>query len=259
MHDSNQDDFLQRIRQALGREAAPSTTRPGPSAEAEESSTRPPRRSHEQKLALVNRLQTAGRELQIDVLTCPDREAALQGMAAIVDATVPCDQAGRTVAAWKHPLIDALDPGPMLMHRGWSFFQTELTALDSPEDKTRQKAKLRERVIASGIGLTSADFCLADTATLVMPAKANQARSVSLVPSTHIALIHLDQLLLDLQELFAVLKQTPGESPRGLNSPYMNLISGPSKTADIEMTMVHGVHGPRTLHLLVLTGDLPLP
>lgn len=137
--------------------------------------------------------------------------------------------------------------------RCWSIFRTELTPKAGPDAKTRQKRALRDQIIGSGIGLTSADYCLADTATLVMLAKPNQAGAVSLLPSTHIALIKLDQLLLNLQELYALLKRSPEQRPSDLNLPYMNLISGPSKTADIEMTMVHGVHGPRDLHLLVLT------
>ncbi len=252
MRQSDQDTFLQGIRQALGREAPPSTSRLDAPDKA---CPKAPSRNHEQKLDLVKQLQAAGRDLQIKVLTCPDREAALKNIASIVDATVPGDQAGPTVAAWNHPLINALDLEPRLKQQGWSFFQTELHTGSGPRDWKQQRAALRKRIIASSIGLTSADFCLADTATLVMPAKANQARSVSLVPSTHIALIHLDQLLLDLQELFTVLRQTSGEQARGLNHPYMNLISGPSKTADIEMTMVYGVHGPRTLYLLVLDQD----
>ena len=253
MPDSNQDRFLQNVRQALGRQD------PAPASRGEASGTtgispgKPPRRNHEQKLALVDTLHTAARELQINVSTCLDLEAAVQAILSIVETTLPADQSGPTLAAWNHPLINALELGPLLAQQGWAFFQTDLPPGLSPIEQRNHKTRLRERICASAVGLTSADYCLADTATLVMPAKANQARSVSLVPSTHIALIHVNQLLLDLQELFAVLKQIPGEGPRGLNRPSMNLISGPSKTADIEMSMVYGVHGPRNLHLLILT------
>ncbi len=252
MPDSNQDRFLQNIRQALGRQDPAPASRGEPSGTAGTSLEKPPRRSHAQKLALVDTLQAAARELQINVLTCRDPEAAAQEIVSIVQATQPADRSGPTVAAWNHPLITSLDLGPLLAHQGWAFFQTDLPPGLSPIEQKQHKTRLRKRIGASAVGLTSADYCLADTATLVMPAKANQARSVSLVPSTHIALIHVDQVLLDLHELFAVLKQIPGQGPGRLNRPYMNLISGPSKTADIEMSMVYGVHGPRTLHLLIL-------
>lgn len=253
MPDSNQDRFLQNIRQALGREMPAQASGIAESETSIGSAGEVPSRSREQKLTLVDTLQAAARELQINALTCRDPEAAAQEIVSIVQATQPADQSGPTVAAWNHPLINSLDLGPLLAHQGWEFFQTDLPPGLSPIEQKQHKTRLRERICASAVGLTSADYCLADTATLVMPAKANQARSVSLVPSTHIALIHLDQLLLDLHELFAVLKQIPGQGPGGLNRPYMNLISGPSKTADIEMSMVYGVHGPRTLHLLILT------
>ena len=71
-------------------------------------------------------------------------------------------------------------------------------------EKTR--ADLRKRVIDAYIGITSAYFCMADTASLVMRTRPGQARSVSLVPSIHVAVIYLDQIILDLKELYALLQ-----------------------------------------------------
>ena len=253
MSNSGQDRFLNTVRQALGRDTPDRTGGKGVAEASRTPAGLPPRRNHEQKLALVDILLEAARDLKIKAQTCRDLEAAVQAIVSIVKTTVLADQSGYTVAAWNHPLINALNLEPRLQELGCSFFRTELPPGLSPGDAHKRKAELRERMIASGIGLTSADYCLADTATLVMLPSADQARAVSLVPSTHIALVHVDQLLLDLQELYAELKKTSGEDPRGLTQPYMNLISGPSKTADIEMSMVYGVHGPRTLHLLILT------
>jgi len=102
--------------------------------------------------------------------------------------------------------------------------------------------------------VTSADFCLADTATLVLRNRPGQPRSVALVPSIHIAVITLDQIVADMKELFALLRWV-AHFPAGRAFPnYMSFISGPSKTADIEATMVHGAHGPREVHLFVITG-----
>jgi L-lactate dehydrogenase complex protein LldG len=108
-------------------------------------------------------------------------------------------------------------------------------------------------MIESFIGLTSADFCMADTATLVLRNRPGQPRSVALVPSIHVAVIALDQILADMKELFALLRWDERFRAEGLSN-YMSFISGPSKTADIEATMVHGAHGPREVHLFVITG-----
>jgi L-lactate dehydrogenase complex protein LldG len=113
---------------------------------------------------------------------------------------------------------------------------------------------LRQHIIDSYIGITSADFCMADTATLVMRTRPGQARSVSLVPAIHIAVVELNRIIADLKELYALLKWDPQESKDGVTN-CMTFISGPSKTADIEATMVHGAHGPREVHLFVLATE----
>ncbi len=80
-----------------------------------------------------------------------------------------------------------------------------------------------------------------------------QARATSLVPSIHIAVIRLDQIITNLKELYTLLKQEPDFNRKGLTN-CLTFISGPSKTADIEAVMVHGAHGPREVYLLVITG-----
>jgi L-lactate dehydrogenase complex protein LldG len=111
---------------------------------------------------------------------------------------------------------------------------------------------LRQDIIDSYIGITSADFCMADSATLVMRTRPGQARSVSLVPAIHIAVVELNRIIADLKELYALLKWDPQESKDGVTN-CMTFISGPSKTADIEATMVDGAHGPREVHIIVIT------
>jgi L-lactate dehydrogenase complex protein LldG len=120
-------------------------------------------------------------------------------------------------------------------------------------DTLRQrKETIRRQVAESFIGVTSADYCLAETATVVMRTRPGQARSVSLVPSIHVAVVRLAQILADLGELYALFRADPELRSEGLTR-CMTLISGPSKTADIELVMVHGAHGPREMHLLVVT------
>jgi L-lactate dehydrogenase complex protein LldG len=158
------------------------------------------------------------------------------------------------VAAWKHPLIQKLRLPEILANEKVPVHYTALTAHETNSLTIEaDQAKIRRQVIDSYIGVTSADYCVASTATLIMKARPGQARSVSLVPSIHVAVIELKQVISDLKELYSLLTQDPLEKVEGLSN-CMTCITGPSKTADIELYMVHGAHGPRELHLFVITG-----
>ena len=122
----------------------------------------------------------------------------------------------------------------------------------SSENSEATREEIRRNINASYIGVTSADFALADTATLVMRTRPGQPRSMAIVPSIHLAVIRQEQILADLQELYALLRWDEKEWESGLGN-YMSFISGPSKTADIEASMVHGAHGPREVHIFVVT------
>lgn len=105
--------------------------------------------------------------------------------------------------------------------------------------------ELREKTILSFIGITAPAIGVADSATVIQLTEPGQPRSTSLVPSIHIALLRRDKLVADLGEAYALLQE------KG-HLDSLVFISGPSKTADIEAQMVHGAHGPREMHLIVL-------
>ena len=104
-----------------------------------------------------------------------------------------------------------------------------------------------KRALDAGIGISGVDYALADTGTLVVLSGPGHARSVSLVTPVHVALVKTEQLLADLNDLFPLLKA------KGSLGSAIALISGPSRTADIEMTLVVGVHGPQHLHVVLLS------
>ena len=97
------------------------------------------------------------------------------------------------------------------------------------------------------VGITSADYALADTGSLVMLSSAQEARLISLLPPEHIAVVPMERLLTGLDELFTVLPR-PAEQ-----TSSMVLITGPSRTADIEQILVRGAHGPGQV-LAILVG-----
>jgi L-lactate dehydrogenase complex protein LldG len=104
----------------------------------------------------------------------------------------------------------------------------------------------REACAAADVGLTSADFALADTGTLVFLTESRESRLISLLPPRHIAVIERDKILTSLDEL---LSRVPHP---GVQSSAMVLITGPSRTADIEMRLVRGVHGPGEITVIIV-------
>jgi len=92
------------------------------------------------------------------------------------------------------------------------------------------------------LGVTGADFALPETGTLVLRSSIEQPRTVSLLPRVHLALIRATCLRADLHQVF--------EEAR--HDGYFVFITGPSRTADIELTVTIGVHGPKQLCVMVL-------
>jgi L-lactate dehydrogenase complex protein LldG len=94
-------------------------------------------------------------------------------------------------------------------------------------------------------GVTDVDYAVAETGSLVIRGSAEHGRAISLVPSIHVAIIEPKNFLPDLVDLFDQLVKDGDFS-------NATLITGPSKTSDIEMTLVVGVHGPCKVHLFIL-------
>jgi L-lactate dehydrogenase complex protein LldG len=110
-------------------------------------------------------------------------------------------------------------------------------------------ADLRSIAIDAGIGVSGVDYALADTGTLVLLAHKGAPRLISLVPPIHIAIVKADQVVHGLDDLFGLLR-----SEKGLNDlgSAVTFITGASRTADIELTLVVGVHGPQELHVVIV-------
>jgi L-lactate dehydrogenase complex protein LldG len=109
-----------------------------------------------------------------------------------------------------------------------------------------EESELRRLCAAADFGITSADYALADTGTLVMFSSNQEARMISLLPPVHVAVLPKERILTGLDELFSV-APLPAE-----RSSSMVLITGPSRTADIEQILIRGVHGPGEIHVVVV-------
>jgi L-lactate dehydrogenase complex protein LldG len=103
----------------------------------------------------------------------------------------------------------------------------------------------REDLFKSDVGITRAQAAIAETGTLVLDSSVERNRLVSLVPPIHIATLGASQIYRTLDETLAALKT--GEEV----SPAITFITGPSRTADIELTLAIGVHGPQELYVII--------
>ena len=93
-------------------------------------------------------------------------------------------------------------------------------------------------------GVSEAAFGLADTGSVVLAASPDEPRARSLLPDVHVSLLREDRILAGLDELFATLGSTLPSS--------LAIVTGPSRSADIEQKLTIGVHGPREVHVVLL-------
>jgi L-lactate dehydrogenase complex protein LldF len=122
-----------------------------------------------------------------------------------------------------------------------------IKTLDPVVAPTGNRQMHHEVLGTAGAGLTGAFAGLADTGTLVVPAGEGRSQLASLLPPVHVALIPAGSIYRDMGDW---LRAGGGEMVR--DASCVALISGPSRTADIEMTLTIGVHGPGTLIVICL-------
>lgn len=101
-----------------------------------------------------------------------------------------------------------------------------------------QDASARE-IARCGLGITGVDFALPETGTLVLRTTSEQSRLVSLLPRVHLAILRPSALRGDLRDVFTEVK----------HDRRTVLITGPSRTTDIEKILTIGVHGPKALYV----------
>lgn len=160
-------------------------------------------------------------------------ESAFQFVEEIIS-----DKKAKTVVAFDTPLLDGVDMRKRVKQRGVGF------VIESDSDFLRLAA-------AADIGLSGVDYALSETGTLVLVARKGQARAISLLPPVHIAVFKAERLVSSLNDLLPLLRSDI-ETGDGELASAITFITGPSRTADIELTLVVGVHGPQELHVILV-------
>jgi L-lactate utilization protein LutC len=109
-----------------------------------------------------------------------------------------------------------------------------------------ERAAMRARVADAELGIAEADFAIASTGTLAVVSNANRPSSLTLLPPASLVIVQIDRMMPNLAAVLAEM------GPGGVAANRLTLITGPSRTADIEKRIVLGVHGPKSLHVIVV-------
>lgn len=136
----------------------------------------------------------------------------------------------KLIASHRDPILDSILPS-----LGLPF----LLAEDRPATADVERAD---------VGITRCDALIAQTGSILLTARSAGGRALSVLPPHHVVIARESQLLPDLPAAFELLNKTYGDAYPSL----ITLITGPSRTGDIERILVLGAHGPRTLTIILL-------
>lgn len=126
-----------------------------------------------------------------------------------------------------------------------------LSIVAAPADgRDDARGRYREAAARALIGVTGADFALAETGTLILLSGPGRPHSTSLLPDTHVAIFGQDRLLETLEQVGIMLEALHVDAARSMSGSVVSFITGPSRTADIELTLTRGVHGPKEVHAI---------
>jgi L-lactate dehydrogenase complex protein LldF len=114
------------------------------------------------------------------------------------------------------------------------------------------REKLRDKFLKADIGITGGNVLIADTGTLVLVTNEGNADLATSVPPVHIAIVGIEKIVPSLDDAVAVLKLLARSATGQKISTYTQFITGPSRSADIELKTEIGVHGPKELHFVLI-------
>jgi L-lactate dehydrogenase complex protein LldG len=177
----------------------------------------------------------------------PHFRALAEKMASTVDEVARFADAPAAVARYlaAQGLAPAAVAWPALDHLDWA------GAGLAVEFRSLQRGPAQG---ADATGITGCYCALAETGTLVLRSGARTPAATHLLPETHIALVAASRIVADMEAAFALMRGELGGAaamlPRALN-----MVSGPSRTGDIEQTIVLGAHGPFRVHIIVASDE----
>ena len=244
------EEFLRTVREALGRRPGAGTAVPDVTALSRD------RASVEERAEAVRR-EAEGRA---DDLMDEMEEAAAKArwtvarVGSIDKAARYVDKLAqeldvRSLVRSAHPVVDRLGLDALLSDTGVEIRTIAIEEGDGRASKLEQRSSLRQTMIGAGLGLTGVDYAIVETGSCVVVAGKGVSRIVSLLPPAYVAIVEKGQVLPSLDELFTLQRHS---FLKGEGGSYMNIISSASTSADIEQTLVRGVHGPGDVHMVLV-------
>lgn len=163
-------------------------------------------------------------------------------------AAIARERSARTLVAW-HPTTLGTDLGGPLAREG-----LDVRAMPWGPVEERERQALRAIVANADLGLTGVDLAVAETGSLIERSGPGRPRSISLLPPCHVAVFDRTKLVESLAQAGLFLEAWhAAPSAFGAN---VSFITGPSRTADIELTLTRGVHGPKEVHAVFVEEEL---
>jgi L-lactate dehydrogenase complex protein LldG len=215
-------EFLKRISSRLGR-PTPQAPPPSPPRGVPEFH----RASREAQAGLALRFKTELERVGGSVFLEQGSAAAMARLKALLEEWKP-----KRTLTWAKEEFKSWD-------LDWLFALPETSAWTAG---AAQDAAYKERVLSADLGISCADFGIADTGSLLVSAGPGRPRAFSLAPSAHLALLKARQLVPDMG---AALETFP------IPPSALTFITGPSRTSDIENDSTIGVHGPASLTVII--------
>jgi L-lactate dehydrogenase complex protein LldF len=114
------------------------------------------------------------------------------------------------------------------------------------------RESLREKFINAQVGISGANFAIAETGTIGLVTNEGNADLTTTLPPVHIAVFGIDKLVATLDDAVAIIRMLARSGTGQRMTSYVNWITGPSRSADIEQSLTIGVHGPSELHCVVM-------
>ena len=248
---NNRDEFLQNVRRALGHTSGTSSVSPSKETALSHDAASVESRAksvRQQAQADSDNLMAQLQESAIKAGWKVARVASAQEVAQYV-VSLARDLEARSILRSTHPVLEKLGLEDLLSGSG---IEIGIMAIEDNADEAQrgeQRRALRQRAIEADIGITGVYYAIAETGSCVLLPRKGVSRLVSLLPPVHVAVVEKGQVLPSLDELFTLRRQDFLEGNLG---SYMNLITGPSRSADIEYTLVTGVHGPGDVHMVLI-------
>jgi L-lactate dehydrogenase complex protein LldG len=213
---SARDNILGRIRTALGRN--------GPRSESDAAAMRAKLTEHPRgpQPAMLWEPVARFRERCLSLSSTVDQVTDLEQVPAAVERYLANNDLARRGVCW-----------PQFAHLDWNAAGLAVEARPAHGEDP--------------MGITGAYCAIAETGTLMLLSGPETHPKSSLLPETHIAVVPVSRIVAAMEDGWDLLRSERGELPR-----QVTFVSGPSRTADIEMTLVLGIHGPYRVHIILL-------